>query len=113
MVDRIPQPHHMVNDVMRRWPETMWLFMDHGMACAGCPVGAFHTVEEAALEYRIPLRTFLSELRATVAQGYKRPAARPKPPHAGNGRKRVRSQAGARSKRSARAPCHETTESSR
>lgn len=86
MVDRIPQPHHMVNDVIRWWPETIWLFMDHGMACAGCPVGAFHTVEEAALEYRIPLRTFLSELRAIVTEGDKRPAAKRKPLHVGKAR---------------------------
>jgi hybrid cluster-associated redox disulfide protein len=73
MSERIPQPYHGVNDIMQRWPETTWLFMHHGMACAGCPVGAFHTVEEAALEYRIPLRVFLSELRAAVADGFQCP----------------------------------------
>jgi hybrid cluster-associated redox disulfide protein len=72
MADRIPQPHHIVNDVMRRWPETAWLFMHYGMACAGCPVGALHTVENAALEYQVPLQTFLSELRIAAA-------TRPKP----------------------------------
>lgn len=84
MGDRIPQPHHIVNDVMRRWPETVWLFMDYGMACTGCPIGTLHTVEDAALEYRIPLQTFLSELRATVAEGYKRSATKAKP-HTANG----------------------------
>ncbi len=80
MIDHIPQPHHSVDDVMRRWPQTMRLFMHHGMACAGCPVGAFHTVEEAALEYRIPLRKFLSELRTVVAEGGGHSAAKPKSP---------------------------------
>jgi hybrid cluster-associated redox disulfide protein len=89
MNDRIPKPYHTVNEVMRRWPQTMWLFMHYGMACAGCPVGAFHTVEEAALEYRIPLRTFLSELRNAVTEGYKRPLAKRKSP-AAEGRRSVR-----------------------
>ncbi len=103
MVDQIPQPHHTVNDVMRRWPETVWLFRHYGMVCAGCSVGAFHTIEDAALEYRIPLRTFLSELRVTVAEGYKRPAAKPKS-HIVNGRQGVHPpQVGARPKRSTRA----------
>lgn len=79
MADRIPQPHDIVNDVMRRWPETVWLFADYGMVCGACPIGALHTIEDAALEYRIPLQTFLSELRVTAAEGYKRSAAKPKP----------------------------------
>ena len=78
MNDRIPNAHHSVDEVMRRWPQTMGLFVHYGMACAGCPVGTFHTVEEAALEYRIPLSTFLSELRNAVSEGSKRPLAKRK-----------------------------------
>lgn len=84
MADRIPQPHDIVNDVMRRWPDTVGVFADYGMVCGACPIGALHTVEDAALEYRIPLQTFLSELRVTAAEGYKRSAAGPKP-HNANG----------------------------
>ncbi len=95
MSERIPQPYHGVNDVMHRWPETTWLFMHHGMACAGCPVGAFHTVEEAALEYRIPLRVFLSELRAAVADGFQR-----QPPSRSRAVARAGAASGRRAKRS-------------
>jgi hybrid cluster-associated redox disulfide protein len=89
MNDRIPKPHHTVNEVMRRWPQTVSLFMHYGTACPGCPVGAFHTVEEAALEYRIPLGRFLSELRNVVIAGYKHPLAKRKSP-AAEGRRSVR-----------------------
>lgn len=89
MTDRTPKPHHSVNEVMRRWPQTMWLFMHYRMACPGCPVGEFHTVEEAALEYRIPLGTFLSELRKAVSEGYKRPLAKRTSP-AAEGRRSIR-----------------------
>lgn len=89
MNDRVPKAYHSVSEVMRRWPQTIWLFMHYKMACPGCPVGAFHSVEEAALEYRIPLRMFLSELRKAVSEGYKRPLAKRKSP-AAEGRRSIR-----------------------
>jgi hybrid cluster-associated redox disulfide protein len=89
MNDRIPKRHHTVDEVMRRWPQTVAVFMQYRMACAGCPVGAFHSVEEAALEYRIPLRIFLSELRDAAAGENKRRSRKQKfPPSAGHRRVR-------------------------
>lgn len=89
MNDRIPKARHTVDEVMRRWPQTMRLFMHYGMACAGCSVGTFHTVEDAALEYRIPLHTFMSELRNAATEGYKRPLAKRKS-RAAEGRRSAR-----------------------
>jgi hybrid cluster-associated redox disulfide protein len=88
MNDLIPQPHHTVSEVMRRWPQTMSLFLQYGTACPGCPVGTFHTVEEAAREYQIPLRAFLSELRGSASKRDKRPVAKRKPRSA-KGRRRL------------------------
>ncbi len=65
-----PQPQHTVDEVMRRWPATTRVFLRRRMACVGCPVGPFHTLAEAAVEYRIPLQAFLSELRrAAIPSG--------------------------------------------
>ncbi len=89
MNDSIPKPHHTVNEVMSRWPQTVWLFMRYGMACAGCPVGAFHTVEEAALEYRILLPALLAELRDAACKNQGRRVAKRKSP-AGEGRRAAR-----------------------
>jgi len=88
MNDVIPQPHHTVSEVMRRWPQTITLFLQYGTACPGCPVGAFHTIEEAALEYRIPLRAFLSDLRDSARESDNRSIAKRRP-RAVEGRRRV------------------------
>ncbi len=87
MSDRIPKAQHTVNEVMRKWPQTVWVFVQHGMACAGCAVGDFHTVEEAALEYQIPLKAFLTELRNAVhRRDWNRPSRRKSTsPHASPG----------------------------
>ncbi len=56
-----------VDTVMRTWPGTMRAFLSAGMGCAGCPIGAFHTVEEACKEHGIALDGFLSALTKTAA----------------------------------------------
>ena len=33
-----------VDEVMRRWPATIRVFLDFRMGCVGCPIGGFHTV---------------------------------------------------------------------
>lgn len=98
---RSPKPHHTVSEVMRRWPQTFWVFMQHGMACAGCAVGDFHTVEEAALEYRIPLQTFVAELRAAIRPSPRRRMPEQKSP-AARRRARTRPEADAARNPSAR-----------
>ena len=38
---------HSVDDVMRLWPDTIRVFLDHRARCIGCPIARFHTVAEA------------------------------------------------------------------
>jgi hybrid cluster-associated redox disulfide protein len=42
-----------VDEVMRRWPATMRVFLDSRMACAECPIAGFHTVADACREYEL------------------------------------------------------------
>ncbi|MBB3020835.1 hybrid cluster-associated redox disulfide protein [Microvirga lupini] len=58
---------HLVDDVMRRWPATIRVFLDHRMRCVGCPIACFHTVDDACDEHRVDRAAFLAELRATAA----------------------------------------------
>ena len=39
-----PTTEQTVDDVMRRWPSTIRVFIDFGMHCVGCPIATFHTV---------------------------------------------------------------------
>jgi hybrid cluster-associated redox disulfide protein len=57
----------LVDDVMRRWPVTIRVFLAYRMGCVGCPIACFHTVSDACAEHRIDERAFLADLRAAVA----------------------------------------------
>ena len=56
-----------VDEVMRRWPATIRVFLDFRMNCVGCPIGGFHTVEDACREHGAAPQDFLSALRAAAA----------------------------------------------
>lgn len=36
-----------VDEIMRRWPTTIRVFINNRMLCIGCPIGIFHTVKDA------------------------------------------------------------------
>lgn len=59
-----------VDEVMRRWPDTIRIFLDFRMRCVGCPIGAFHSIEEACDEHDVDTDVFLSKILETA-----RPAA--------------------------------------
>jgi hybrid cluster-associated redox disulfide protein len=54
----------LVDDVMRRRPATIRVFLDFKMNCVGCPIASFHSVEEACEEHGIDIATLLAALRA-------------------------------------------------
>jgi hybrid cluster-associated redox disulfide protein len=54
----------LVDDVMRRWPATIRVFMEQGMYCVGCPIAPFHTVEEACHAHGIEQGLVVASLQA-------------------------------------------------
>jgi hybrid cluster-associated redox disulfide protein len=58
----------LVDDVMRRWPETIRVFLDYGFHCVGCPIGCFHSVEDACREHHANLALFLADLNTIVSR---------------------------------------------
>jgi hybrid cluster-associated redox disulfide protein len=58
----------MVDDVMVRWPPTIRAFLDFKFFCIGCPIGSFHSVEDACREHHADLDAFLEALRANAAK---------------------------------------------
>jgi hybrid cluster-associated redox disulfide protein len=55
-----------VGEVMTARPATIRVFLDFKMGCVGCPISAFHTVDNACREHGVDRDEFLTELR-TVA----------------------------------------------
>jgi len=59
-----------VDDVMRRWPQTIRIFLDHKFFCVGCPIATLHTVADACKAHDAELASFLLRLsEATATKG--------------------------------------------
>jgi hybrid cluster-associated redox disulfide protein len=56
----------LVDDVMRHAPDTIGTFLGFRMKCVGCPIGSFHTVEDACREHDVELEVFLAALRTAA-----------------------------------------------
>ena len=56
----------LVDDIMRRWPATIRVFMSHKMRCVGCPIACFHTVDDACREHGADRERFLADRRAAI-----------------------------------------------
>jgi hybrid cluster-associated redox disulfide protein len=58
-----------VDDVMRRWPATVGVFIRLRMTCVGCPFGVFHTLAQACEEHGLPIEAVLAALERSLAPG--------------------------------------------
>ena len=56
-----------VDSIMRRWPGTIRVFLNHRMKCVGCPIGRLHTVEDACTAHGLALATVLRDLNRAVS----------------------------------------------
>lgn len=58
----------LVDNVMRDAPETIGVFLKFRMGCVGCPIGSFHTVDDACREHGVERGAFLYALRSAVVE---------------------------------------------
>ncbi len=56
-----------VAELLNRWRETASVFVTRRMACVGCPLSAFETLDKAAAVYGLPLETLLADLEKAIA----------------------------------------------
>lgn len=61
-------PDLLVDEAMRRWPNTIRVFLDFGFHCVGCPIGCFHSVADACQEHDAELEPFLQALRLAATE---------------------------------------------
>ncbi|MCL3882715.1 DUF1858 domain-containing protein [Marivita sp. GX14005] len=59
---------------MKRYPDTVRVFLRRRMLCVGCQVGPFHTISDACEEYRLNEDRFRRELAQAVSEA---PRSRP------------------------------------
>jgi hybrid cluster-associated redox disulfide protein len=63
-----------LEEVMRRWPATIRVFLNYRMHCIGCPISSLHTARDAAREHGVELDRFLADLRNAAGTGPTPPA---------------------------------------
>jgi hybrid cluster-associated redox disulfide protein len=62
-------PAMMVDELMRRWPMTVKVFIRWRMKCIGCPFGVFHSIEHACQEHSVERSAFLAALEEASGGG--------------------------------------------
>jgi hybrid cluster-associated redox disulfide protein len=61
-----------VESLFQRWPETIQLFNQNHMACPGCYLASFESLEGALQIYQIKAKPFLDNLHQIVVDSDER-----------------------------------------
>ncbi len=61
-MDALVQPEMTVLEFLRRWPAAIPVFFKHRMACVGCSMAPYDTLEEVAATYHLEPSEFYAEL---------------------------------------------------
>lgn len=57
-----------IGEVVQNHPETVEVFLRHGLFCLGCAAAHFEDIEQGALAHGIDLGPLLTDLNAAVAE---------------------------------------------
>lgn len=69
-------PDMTIDEIMRRWPRTITVVLDHDLLCVGCPINDFHTVNDVCREHKIECARLMADLEnAILRSGAGRPGA--------------------------------------
>jgi hybrid cluster-associated redox disulfide protein len=67
MTPMVIRSHLLVDEVMRRAPATIRVFLDFKMGCVGCPIACFHDIDDACREHHVDRDRLLAALTAAAA----------------------------------------------
>jgi len=56
-----------IGDVVNRHPETIQVFLRHGLACVGCAVAQFENIRQGATAHGINVDMLIKDLNETTA----------------------------------------------
>ncbi|MEJ5186139.1 MAG: DUF1858 domain-containing protein [Candidatus Geothermincolales bacterium] len=63
-----------IQEVVQRNPETIRVFLEHGLHCIGCAVARYENIEQGALAHGIDVDALIRDLNAKVEEVRKRKA---------------------------------------
>lgn len=55
-----------ITDTVERYPETVEVFMKHGMHCLGCMAARFENIEQGALAHGIDVDKLMEDLNKVI-----------------------------------------------
>jgi len=56
-----------IEEIVTQYPETMMVFMKHGLHCVGCHVSAFESIEEGAMAHGIDVDALVDDLNRVIS----------------------------------------------
>jgi hybrid cluster-associated redox disulfide protein len=57
-----------IGEVVQNYPQTIEVFLKHGLMCFGCAIARFENVEQGAMAHGINPDALISDLNAAVPQ---------------------------------------------
>ena len=57
-----------IGEVVQNYPQTIEVFLMHGLMCFGCSIARFENVEQGAMAHGIDVDTLVNDLNAAVPQ---------------------------------------------
>jgi hybrid cluster-associated redox disulfide protein len=57
-----------IGDVVQNYPQTIEVFLKHGLMCFGCAIARFENVEQGAMAHGINVDALMNDLNAAVPQ---------------------------------------------
>lgn len=57
-----------IGEVVQKYPQTVQVFLRHGLMCFGCAVAKFENVEQGAVAHGIDVEALMKDLNAAVPQ---------------------------------------------
>jgi hybrid cluster-associated redox disulfide protein len=58
-----------LDEIMRRWPRTIRVFVDWHLHCVGCPIADFHCLADSAEEHGYQLDDLRTAVRLAIDTG--------------------------------------------
>ncbi|CAG0996567.1 hypothetical protein METP3_03000 [Methanosarcinales archaeon] len=62
-----------IEEVVTQYPETMMVFMKHGLHCVGCHVSAFESIEDGAMAHGINVDALVADLNKVISSRKQKP----------------------------------------
>jgi hybrid cluster-associated redox disulfide protein len=57
-----------IGEVVQNYPQTIEVFLKHGLMCFGCAIARFENVEQGAAAHGISVDALMNDLNAAVPQ---------------------------------------------